>query len=130
MKERNPLPFSALFTAKGQDQRCAFCLGSDLPEECKKVTNIEERKKLLLKFGRCFKCNNKGHRARDCKVIVKCKNCKGPHNTCLSDAKSQKVSEGDNSQPLVSSPSSLLVGTESKIGLQTAQALIAVYRVG
>lgn len=124
-ERKEPFTSSALFTAKGQDQRCTFCLGIHPPEECKKVTNIEERKKLLLKFGRCFKCINKGHGTRDCKVTVKCKNCKGPHNTCLCDAKSQKVSEGDNSQPEVSSPSSLLVGTESKIPPQTAQALIA-----
>ncbi|XP_022802638.1 uncharacterized protein LOC111340115 [Stylophora pistillata] len=121
---KEPFTSSALFTPKGQDQRCAFCLGIHPPEECK-VTNIEERKKLLLKFGRCFKCINKGHHACDCKVTVKCKNCKGPYNTCLCDGKSQKVSEGDNSQPVASSPSSLLVGTESKIALHTAQALIA-----
>ena len=124
-ERKEPFTSSALFTAKGQDQRCAFCLGIHPPEECKKVTSTEERKKLLLKFGRSFKCINKGHRTSDGKVIVKCKNCKGPHNTCLCDGRSQKVSNGDNSQPLVSRPSSLLEGTESKISLQTTQALIA-----
>ena len=123
-ERKDPFTSSALFAAKGQDPRCAFCLGTQPPEECKKVTNIEERKKLLLKFGRCFKCINKGHRVRDCKATVKCKNCKGSQNTCLCDARPQKPLEGGNSQPVVSSPSSLLVGTESRIALQTAQALI------
>ena len=123
-ERKDPFTARALFTAKGQDQRCAFCLGTHSPEECKKVTNTEERKKLLLKFGRCFKCIKKGHRVRDCKAIVKCKNCEGSHNTCLCDAKPHKPLEGGNSQPVVSSPSSLLVGTESRIALQTAQALI------
>ena len=42
-------------------RRCTFCLENHLPEDCKKVRKMEERKKLLIKFGRCFKCINKGH---------------------------------------------------------------------
>lgn len=129
--KRGPYTSSALFAgSKGEDKRCAFCLGTHPPEECEKVTNIEERKRILLKFGRCFKCVKKGHRARDCKAIVKCKNCKGPHHTCLCDAitKSPPPSEhtpgGDGSRTFVSNPNSMLVGTESRIALQTAQALI------
>lgn len=123
-ERKDPFTSSALFTAKGQDQRCAFCLGTHRPEECKKITSVEERKKLLIKFGRCFKCINKGHRVRDCKISVKCKNCNGSHNTCLCEAKPQKPLEGGNTQNVVSTPSSFLVGTESRIALQTAQALI------
>ena len=122
---KGPQTTSALFTKRGDDRRCAFCLGNHPPEDCKKVTNIDERKKLLFKFGRCFKCIDKGHRARDCTVTVKCKVCKGSHNTCLCDAKSQQSSGGgDGGQPTDSSPTSMLVGTESRVALQTAQALI------
>jgi len=121
---KGPQTTSALFTKRGDDRRCAFCLGNHPPEDCKKVTNIDERKKLLFKFGRCFKCIDKGHRARDCTVTVKCKVCKGFHNTCLCDAKSQQSSGGDGGQPTESSPTSMLVGTESRVALQTAQALI------
>ena len=89
------------------------------------TTNIAERKKLLIKFGICFYCINKGHRARDCKVVVKCKNCRGSHNTWLCDTNLQQPSGGNSDQPsTVNTPSSLLVGTESRITLQTAQALI------
>ena len=123
--KKGPYTSSALFTTRGDDKRCAFCLGTHSPEDCKKVTNIAERKKLLIKFGRCFNCINKGHRARDCKVVVKCKNCRGSHNTCLCDANLQQPSVGNSDQPsTVNTPSSLLVGTESRIALQTAQALI------
>ena len=121
--KKGPVTSSALFAGKG-DRRCAFCLENHLPEDCKKVTKTEERKKLLIKFGRCFKCINKGHRARDCKASVQCKNCKGSQNTCLCELGSQQTPAGDSGQPLVNSPSSLLVGTESRIALQTAQALI------
>ena len=62
--KKGPVTSSALFACKG-DRRCAFCLENHLPEDCKKVTKTEERKKLLIKFGRCFRCINKGHRARE-----------------------------------------------------------------
>lgn len=125
--KKSPHTTSVLFAKKVDDRRCAFCLGNHLPEECKKITNIEERKKLLFRFGRCFKCIDQGHRARDCQVTVKCKICKGFHNTCLCDrdGKSQQPQGGDSGQPTITSnPNSMLVGTESRIALQTAQALI------
>ncbi|KAL9978400.1 hypothetical protein ACROYT_G015910 [Oculina patagonica] len=40
---KGPPTTSALFTKKGYDRRCAFCLGNHLPEECKKVTNIDKQ---------------------------------------------------------------------------------------
>ena len=123
--KKGPYTSSALFTTRRDDKRCAFCLGTHSPEDCKKVMNIAERKKLLIKFGRCFNCINKGHRARDCKVVVKCKNCRGSHNTWLCDTNLQQPSGGNSDHPsTVNTPSSLLVGTESRITLQTAQALI------
>ena len=78
---------NALFAKKGEIKGCAFCLGNHTPESCTKVNDIGERKKLLIRFGRCFKCISKGHRARDCEKTVQCKHCKGSHNTCLCEAK-------------------------------------------
>ena len=48
--KKGPYTSSALFTTRGDDKRCAFCLGTHSPEDCKKVTNIAERKKLLIKL--------------------------------------------------------------------------------
>ena len=62
-RKKGPRTASALFTTEGGDKRCAFCLGSHPPEDCKKVQDVKERKKLLLKFGRCFNCIEKGHRS-------------------------------------------------------------------
>ena len=119
---------SALFTRRAEDSRCQFCFGGHQPEQCKKVTNIGERKRLLIKYGRCFNCTERGHRARDCKIGASCKNCKGFHHASLCEAKPQAPSGESSPQPIgpvpVNSPSSMLVGTESRIALQTAQALI------
>ena len=65
------------------------------PEHCKKVQDINERKKLYLKFGRCFNCIEKGHSSPDCSVTIKCKLCKGKHSYCLCVAKPQQASVGN-----------------------------------
>ena len=60
---------------------------------------IKERKKLYLKFGRCFNCIEKGHSSRDCSVTIKCKLFKGKHTSCLCVAKPQKASVGNQDRP-------------------------------
>ena len=67
----------ALFTKKGGDKRCAFCLGGHLPVDCKKVQDIGECKKLSLNYGRCFRCIEKIHRSHHCSITVECKVCNG-----------------------------------------------------
>ena len=134
-RRKGPQTASALFTNKGgdktADKRCAFCLGGHPPEDCKRVQDIKERKKLLLKFGRCFNCIERGHHSRDCSVTIECKLCKGQHNSCLCMAKPQQASGGNQDRPTGgncdrpgNNVSAQLVGTECRIALQTAQALI------
>ena len=62
---------------------CAFCLGGDKHEDCKKVTQVSERKRILLKYGRCFNCIKKGHVSIDYKTVVNCNFCKGKQHSCL-----------------------------------------------
>ena len=112
---------NALFT-KQENGNCAFCLGNHAQENCQRV-------------ARCFKCKKKGHRARDCKIDVLCNNC-GPagHHVCLCDVRNAQqvppVAEyqfspnGQDKTPIVTSPSSLHVGTGERVALQTAHAVI------
>ena len=97
------------------------------------MQDLKERHKLLLKFGRCFNYIEKGHRSRDCSETIECKLCKGQHSSCLRVAKPQQASggggiqdtlTGGNSDRPGNSVSAQLVGTESRIALQTAQTLI------
>ena len=92
-------------------------------EDCKRVSNIKECKKLLLKYGRCFKCLRKGHLARACKISVKCSACKCEHHKALCDASSKEPegnSPGDGHQNEVDS-TNLHVVTSTRVVLQTAQ---------
>ena len=56
---------------------CAFCGRNHLHEECRKVSDLEVRKRLVRKFGRCFRCIRKGHRVRECRATTKCSKCQG-----------------------------------------------------
>ena len=70
-----------------ESSNCAFCNNpGHRHEECTKVTDIKERKKLLLKYGRCFNCLRKGHLARECKTSVRCSACRFEHHKALCDA--------------------------------------------
>ena len=46
---------SALHANK-QETGCTFCTGKHNEEDCEKVTNLEERKTVVKKSGRCFLC--------------------------------------------------------------------------
>ena len=39
----------------------AFCLGKHAHENCQRVEDAKERKSIVLRFARCFKCMKKGH---------------------------------------------------------------------
>ncbi len=135
-RRKVPPPTSSFFTnnqKKRSEGRCAFCLGNHPHEECKGITNIEERKLLVRRYGRCFKCLDKGHLVRDCQSKFKCNKCNGNHHVSLCETKPPEPSGGGSGQSTgsaVSAPNSMLVGTESRIALQTAQALIKGERQG
>ena len=116
-----PATASTLLT--GQQPNCAFCMGNHAHEDCKKVTDIKERKRLISKFGRCFNCIRKGHRARECRISVNCKQCKGKHHTSLCDLASQEGRGVDVNQAVSVTPISMHVGMGNRVALQTAQAV-------
>ena len=90
---------TALFTRRGEDSRPVLS-GGHQPDQCKKVTNVGNRKRLLAKYGRCFNCTQRAHRARDCKISASCNNCKGFHHASLCEAKPQTSSGESGPQPI------------------------------
>ena len=51
------------------------------------VTQIEARKQILLKAGRCFGCLRTGHIARECHSKSRCGKCNGRHHMGRSASK-------------------------------------------
>ena len=130
-RKRTDLPTTTMYVESEKQMNYAFCLGGHQHEECRRIQDVEERKKLLLKFGRCFRCLRKGHLAKDCsnRKEVVCKYCSGKHHSALCIASQGNVQTSEtqrvpgNVEP-VGIGNSMHVGTGNSVALQTAQAQI------
>ena len=54
------------FRVDGMVRRCTYCQDKHDEENCWKVKDLETRKRIVKKFGRCFICIKKGHKVIDC----------------------------------------------------------------
>ena len=100
----------------GEKRKCAYCYEENhSSEECGKVISSKERKDILRKYGRCYVCLKRVHRARDCRNTMKCRNCQEKHHVsiCSKEKESDIVSPG------------LHVKDGGNIAMQTAQAVIS-----
>ena len=96
---------AALFTGR-DGEKCVYCLETNhKAEDCEKVKNVEDRKKLLLKFAKCFNCLKGGHRAYKCRANSACKLCKGKHHSSIcSEGSASKSPLAKETQPKPSAP--------------------------
>ena len=119
----------------GGVKKCVYCLETThKPEECEKIKSVEERKKLLLKYAKCFLCLNGGHRAFRCRLNTNCKACKGRHHSsiCSSDSSAtirvNKEAQRQSSATALNPTASSWVGTNgsksARVALQTALAQV------
>lgn len=51
-RKRGDLPSTTMHVDSEKETNCAFCVGWHQHEECRKIQDAEERKKLFIKFGR------------------------------------------------------------------------------
>ena len=51
-----------------KNKLCVFCLGEHQSSDCTKVTNIDERRKIVVKYKRCFQCLRKGHQVKSAEI--------------------------------------------------------------
>ena len=127
---------TALFTGDGgREPRCAYCNGNHREDSCMKVTDLNERKNILRKFGRCFLCLKKRHRIADCRSNLLCKSCNGNHHTTICSKVSGNPQVAQDSPTVHASPVPTAppvsqcsrvgtVGTSDRVALQTAQAVV------
>ena len=136
--ERDQAGYSNKKTTGGQDSPTAaalvVCLKTHAHEECEGVQDPKTRKTLALKYGRCFQCLAKGHRASNCSSRIKCRNCNRAHHVALCDAnlKDEKTNKNEQENPIVKNVSSnvaspcnnLLAGSGGLVALQTARGVL------
>ena len=56
------------------NKSCVYCSEEHEGEKCTKVKDYAERKRLIIKYKRCFQCLGKGHQVKDCKRKKACSN--------------------------------------------------------
>lgn len=62
---------------------CCYCQQGHSSNSCKSVLDVDERKKILRRSGRCYVCLRKGHVSRNCRSTTKCYRCKGKHHSSI-----------------------------------------------
>ena len=89
------------FGAYGQEAKprpCAYCEATNhKSSECTKVTQVADRKKILVTKALCFNCTGSRHKASACRSQSSCLKCKRRHHTsiCDSNTKLQEANRTD-----------------------------------
>ena len=81
---------------------CVFCGKNHFSSECRTVVDVEKRKEILRKNGRCYRCIGTGHMARNCEQKKKCRNCSGNHHQAICNRREATITEiSDNSRQIL-----------------------------
>ena len=106
---------------------------------CKNIVSFKEHKNIILKYGRCFKCFKRNHKAFECHSKIACLNCNQRHHSSLcnrpnrgNESNDINVEAKSFSPPAATKPASLInttscmgnVGNGGSVALQTAQAIV------
>ena len=83
----SPIGSTKTFVATGSPQKrspeCYFCGKGHYSNKCSEVTDVQERKAMLMEAKRCFNCLKIGHQAKSCTSSGKCYICQRKHNTAI-----------------------------------------------
>ena len=118
---------------------CVFCKGNHEEICCKNVVNIKERKNIISKYGRCFCCLKRNHKAFECRSKFFCVKCNQKHHPSICDRPNRgneindlSVDAKSFSPSAATQPASLTNATSclgnvengGRVALQTAQAIL------
>ena len=115
---------SALLSGNRGELNCLFCKGNHRASECQVVTNIDERREILKKQGRCFNCLRRGgHLARNCDTKIQCFKCSGRHHLAVCNS---GMADSSNIPAGATASSALHIGSGMHVFLQTAQVNVSI----
>ena len=82
--KRSSRPTGATLYTSSKNVSCSYCgKHGHFPDTCRTVNNVDARKGVLQREGRCFTCLSKGHVSADCRGGQKCSKCKGHHHISI-----------------------------------------------
>ena len=88
---------ATLFSGVYRGTGCCYCEQSHSPKDCRVVTQVEARRQILKKAGRCFMCLRAGHISKECHSKIRCSKCgKRHHNTICFGEKNEGKPAGMN----------------------------------
>ena len=100
--KKKEYPPSSSSLLSGSSVPCCYCNKSHSPSNCDAVAQVDARRQVLRRNGRCFTCLRKGHMSRDCRSKVRCQKCGGRHHLSICGSRPERDPEQQASaQPLV-----------------------------
>ena len=84
-ESKPPLAATTLVTKESSTAppTCCYCNQQHHSTEWTIVVQVDERKQLLRRAGRCFSCLRRGHLSRNCRTTSRCQTCHGKHHTSI-----------------------------------------------
>ncbi|XP_077550601.1 uncharacterized protein LOC144163738 [Haemaphysalis longicornis] len=112
-------------TQSARQECCFFCDDhAHSTQNCSSGKSIEEKKRMLLSAGRCFRCTTGKHQARACRVNVKCMKCNKKHATTMCDPTYTARKSLESTEPVNNSHVSL--GTVTHDGVPAAKTTVVL----
>ena len=133
---------AATLISVSSDTSCCYCRQPHPSATCETVTQVDARKQILRRSGRCFVCLRRGHIGRECRSRSKCSKCGGRHHHSIcsrpqvtnvprtspiaptSSEPSHKPTLNPEATPFTTPPTtSLYVNANKTVLLQTARTI-------
>lgn len=99
---------------------CCYCKQSHQPSSCDDVAEVEARKQILRKEGRCYVCLKRNHMSRECRSSVRCSQCNGKHHTSICERATQDKKTPTGAQGKSQASVQMYVSSHTPVLLQTA----------
>ena len=129
---------SVLMTAEGgKKPNCTYCQSKHPSVDCHILTDVNARKHILRKNGRCYVCLRKNHIASRCTSAGKCYKCSGRHHVTICDFGQEKLRpqsfpRAENNKPPSNNPGkppeathSGYIGSQNAVLLRTARVKLS-----
>ena len=84
-------PTTSSFVTNSNTIRCVYCSGDHFSASSTKIIDVNARRDILKKTGRCFNCLKSHHKSRDCDSRKNCRHCHRRHHQSICE---QSVNAG------------------------------------